>query len=184
MRALQGPPGEAAALAGQGDAHHPQRTGEDGLFRGCPPRILRHAHRLPAVPVEPRPYGEAQVRHPDAHLLRDDGARVRVGGALLLRASPELRPHADAWSDDAARPDDEGGVASSHDHRSLRDPRCGRLPVGPRCVPRTGQPGIQGKHSNGRRVLAERSLALGLGRDGSQRQVLHRRLQHGPEHLA
>ena len=68
LRAVQGRSEEAAALAGQGRAHHPRRGREDDLLRGRAPRILRRAARLYAVLLRARPDGEAQDRLPDAEL--------------------------------------------------------------------------------------------------------------------
>ena len=44
--ALQGRPQEAAAVAGQGRAHHPQSDRADDLFRGRAARVLRRSGRL------------------------------------------------------------------------------------------------------------------------------------------
>ena len=60
---------QAAAVAGQGRAHHPQPDREDDLFRGREPRILRQADRLVSLHVGARSDGEAQDRLSDAVVL-------------------------------------------------------------------------------------------------------------------
>ena len=77
LRAVQGRPEEAAAVAGQGRPHHPRRRREDDLFRERAARILRQADRLPAVLLRARSDGEAQDRLPDADVLVDQQVRGR-----------------------------------------------------------------------------------------------------------
>ncbi len=59
--ALQGRSEEAAAVAGQGGAHHPRPEREDDLFRGRPPRILRRS-RSPGCPTSRRPIRPSSAR--------------------------------------------------------------------------------------------------------------------------
>ena len=78
----------------------------------------------------------------------------------------------------------ERRMAPPHHHRLLRDSRDGRLPARSRRVRPARRQGVPRQPPVQRRVLAERQVALGLGRDGAQRQVLHRGLQPRPQHPA
>ena len=87
LRALQGRSEEAAAVAGQGCAHHPRPDREDAVLRERAARVLRRADGLPAVFLDARPDGEAQDRLPDARLQFGFDLRLRHGDPVLLGAS-------------------------------------------------------------------------------------------------
>ena len=71
LRALQGRSEEAAAVAGQGRAHHSRPGREDAVFRERPARILRRSDGVSAVFLDARSDREAQDRLPDAGLHVD-----------------------------------------------------------------------------------------------------------------
>ncbi len=96
LRALRGQAREAAALAGQGEADHRRRQGEDDLLPQCELRVLRPAARVGALHERRRPVGEAEDRVPGSP-LRIFRRRWLVGHhALFHRARAELRPDPDA----------------------------------------------------------------------------------------
>ncbi len=84
LRPLQGRSEEAAAVAGQGRAHHSRPEREDAVFRDRAARILRRADRLHAVFLDARSDREAQERLPDAGLHREHDLRLRRGYPVLL----------------------------------------------------------------------------------------------------
>ena len=84
LRALQGRSEEAAAVAGQGRAHHSRPEREDAVFRDRAARILRRAAGLYAVFLDARSDREAQERLPDAGLHREHELRLRRRYPVLL----------------------------------------------------------------------------------------------------
>ena len=90
LRALQGRSEEAAAVAGQGRAHHSRPDREDAVLRERAARILRRSDGVSAVFLDARSDREAQDRLPDAGLQLGDGLRLRRRDAVLLGASRRI----------------------------------------------------------------------------------------------
>ncbi len=112
-------PKQAAAVAGQGRAHHPRPEREDDLFRGRPPRILRHADRLLALLLGARSDGQAQDRRAGADRLVELEIRRRARSPLLLGAGAGLRRHRRAHDHHQAGPADAGRIPPAPDQRRL-----------------------------------------------------------------
>ena len=91
LRALQGRSEEAAAVAGQGRAHHSRPDREDAVLRERAARVLRRSDGVYAVFLDARPDREAQDRLPDAglHVVYDLWLRRR--SPVLLGDRARLR---------------------------------------------------------------------------------------------
>ena len=96
LRTLQGAPGTASVLAGQGSSHHSQQQRAHDLLRECHARVRRHSGRLPAVFLVARSDRQAQDRLPGAPLRGLEHARDRRIVAVLLGHRAQLRSDADA----------------------------------------------------------------------------------------
>src|SRR5581483_12080270 len=106
LRALQGRPEEAAALADPRNAHPARQYREDDLLRGRPARVRRLPDVLLALPVDARPDGEAQERLARAKAELCERLRLWLFAKLLLGARAGLRRDAHPDADHQAGPSD------------------------------------------------------------------------------
>ncbi len=98
---LQGRSEEAAAVAGQGYAHHPRPDRQDAVLRERPARVLRRSDGVYPVFLDARSDREAQDRVPDAeHNLE----RATTDLALKPRSTGRSRPTMTRPSTRASRP--------------------------------------------------------------------------------
>ena len=172
---------EAAAVAGQGRAHHSRPDREDALLRERAAGILRRSDGVSAVYVDARSHREAQDRFPDARRHLGVDLRIRCRDPVLLGDRAGLRRDLQSAHHDPAGRAVPGRIPPAAGQRLLPDPRLRHQPARPQRLHRAARrSSVSRRHRHQGPVCAQRQMGVGLGRRAAFRLLLLLGLQVGP----